>query len=117
MGFHIESCRFKSRRFRSNNLKITKELWDYDDGQNVTVVIENRKILLTKDVTVGHLEIRDGGVLVFGEPEPDIKPTKPSGGKPKLITIEGIDINIPDKPADIELRAKSIHVSRQELEI
>ena len=73
---------------------------------------------MTKDVTVGHLEIRDGGVLVFGEPEPDIKPTKPSGGKPKLgdkvITIEGIDVN---KPADIELRAKSIHVSRQELEI
>lgn len=76
---------------------------------------------MTKDVTVGHLEIRDGGVLVFGEPEPDIKPTKPSGGKPKLgdkvITIEGIDVNILDKPANIELRAKSIHVSRQELEI
>ena len=64
------------------------------------------------------LEIKDGGVLVFGEPEPDIKPTKPSGGKPKLdgkvITIgeiEGIDLN---QPADIELRAKSIHVSRHE---
>ena len=56
--------------------------------------------------------------MVFGEPEPDIKPTKPSGGKPKLdgkvITIgeiEGIDLN---QPADIELRAKSIHVSRHE---
>ena len=31
------------------------EPWDYGSGENLDVVIENRKILLTKDVTVGHL--------------------------------------------------------------
>ena len=56
--------------------------------------------------------------MVFGEPEPDVKPTKPSGNKPtfgKLINIGEIEIDL-NKQADIELRAKSIHVSRKELE-
>ena len=37
------------------NCTLFLEPWDYEVGQNVTVVIENRKILLTKDVTIGHL--------------------------------------------------------------
>ena len=47
-----------------------------------------------------------------------MKPTKPSGNKPtfgRLINIGEIEIDL-NKQADIELRAKSIHVSRKELE-
>ena len=58
--------------------------------------------------------------MVFGEPEVEAKPTKPSGTKPTLggksINIGEIETIDLDKPADIELRAKSIHVSRKELE-
>ena len=43
--------------------------WDYGSGENVNVQISNRKIILKKSITVGHLSIDDGGVLVFGEPE------------------------------------------------
>ena len=43
------------------------EDWDYSDGGSVT--IENRRVILKKSVEVTHLIIRDGGVLVFGEPE------------------------------------------------
>ena len=43
------------------------EDWDYADGGSVT--IENRRVILKKSVEVTHLIVRDGGVLVFGEPE------------------------------------------------
>ena len=45
------------------------EDWDYADGGSVT--IENRRVILKKSVEVTHLIVRDGGVLVFGEPEND----------------------------------------------
>ena len=47
------------------------EEWDYGTGSELNITIENRKVLITKSVTVGHLEIKNGGVLVFGEPEDD----------------------------------------------
>ena len=43
--------------------------WDYGSGEDVNVQITNRKIILRSSITVGHLSIDDGGILVFGEPE------------------------------------------------
>lgn len=54
-GFSYRLHGLKRLGSEAKILKPLKEPWDYDEGQNVTVVIENRKILLTKDVTVGHL--------------------------------------------------------------
>lgn len=42
--------------------------WDYGSGEDVNVQITNRKIILRSSITVGHLSIEDGGILVFGEP-------------------------------------------------
>ena len=43
--------------------------WDYGSGEDIHVQITNRKVKLTKSITVGHLSIDDGGVLVIGEPD------------------------------------------------
>ena len=63
------------------------EEWDYGSGENLNVTIEGRKIILTESVTVAHLAIRNGGVLVFGKAAE--KPTKP---KTDSITI-GVPVN------------------------
>ena len=42
--------------------------WDYGSGESVHVQILNRKVRISSSVTVGHLSVGEGGVLVFGAP-------------------------------------------------
>ena len=88
------------------------EEWDYGSGSELNVTIENRRIILTESVTVGHLEIKNGGILVFGEPQ-EVVATKPPKGK-NGITIGGVMIPIglgSKQEPEVKLRALSIHVS------
>ena len=63
------------------------EEWDYGSDANMNVTISDRKILLREQVSVNHLVINGTGMLVYGEPK---EQTKPSVGPKNLIgTIEG----------------------------
>ena len=42
------------------------EEWDYPNNKNVK--IKNRKVILRRSVSVPHIEVVEGGVLVIGEP-------------------------------------------------
>ena len=42
--------------------------WDYGSGENLNIQITKRKVIIRSSVTVGHISIGDGGVLVFGTP-------------------------------------------------
>ena len=45
------------------------EEWDFGSGEELDVVISDRKVVLRKVVSVNHIRIESGGMLVFGEPE------------------------------------------------
>ena len=88
------------------------EEWDYGSDANMNVTISDRKILLREQVTVNHLVINGTGMLVYGEPKAQTKPTL--GPKKIIGTIEG---QVQTKSLFIKLKITAFELGKSQFEV